>query len=229
MSTSKTTVNDCFEHLEKIHWDLMSNLKTYFCLRFENHEVLDEFMELCIENPSQYIAVLIKRFLAPIGECENIEIPEELSHFLNSDYQNKKPTKKLIKSRETLLISTLLAVRGYKAMYKDKQDFSSALRDICAAENFFGFFMGGSDLIFGEGSVIALASAGGQAKKAKDPKQIAKQQVRECWDIWKSDPSRYKSKSAFSRDMLGKYEQLESSEVIQRWCREWESELYRQS
>lgn len=114
-------------------------------------------------------------------------------------------------------------------MYKGKRDFNSAMRDICAAENFFGFFMGGSDLIFGEGSVSAVASAGGVAKKARDPKQVAKQQVRECWEIWQSDRSRYKGKSAFARDMLGKYEQLESSEVIQRWCREWEYELCQQS
>ncbi|WP_284337669.1 hypothetical protein [Comamonas sp. NoAH] len=73
------------------------------------------------------------------------------------------------------------------------------------------------------------AQAGASEKLAKDPKQSAKQQVRECWDIWKSNPERYKSKSAFARDMLGKYEQLESSEVIQRWCREWDLELCKQS
>jgi hypothetical protein len=75
----------------------------------------------------------------------------------------------------------------------------------------------------------SLAQAAARQRVATDPKQVAKQQVRECWDIWKGEPSRYKSKSAFAKDMLSKFEQLESSEVIQRWCREWDSELSKQS
>lgn len=69
-----------------------------------------------------------------------------------------------------------------------------------------------------------LAKAGGHAKHAADPKQAAKQQVRECWDAWQKKPTQYKSKSAFARDMLDKYESLESQRVIERWCKEWESE-----
>jgi len=57
-----------------------------------------------------------------------------------------------------------------------------------------------------------------------DPKQAAKLQVKECWDLWRMDPQRYKSKSAFARDMLGKFEDLESQRVIERWCKEWEME-----
>lgn len=63
----------------------------------------------------------------------------------------------------------------------------------------------------------------------KDPKQLAKQQVRECWEAWKTKPTRYKGKSAFARDMLSKFDDLESSEVIQRWCRDWDAELSQQS
>lgn len=72
-------------------------------------------------------------------------------------------------------------------------------------------------------------------KLANDPKQAVKQQVRECWNDWKNGLRSYKSKSAFARDMLDKFPTqkdekgrqtgLESQRVIERWCKEWESEL----
>lgn len=70
------------------------------------------------------------------------------------------------------------------------------------------------------------------ARLKNDPKQAAKQKVKECWDAWQSKPNQYKSKSAFARDMLDKFPHeeggevgLESQRVIERWCKEWESEL----
>ena len=71
---------------------------------------------------------------------------------------------------------------------------------------------------------VQLAKAGGHARHAADPKQGAKQQAKECWDAWQKKPAQYKSKSAFARDMLDKFESLESQRVIERWCKEWESE-----
>ena len=71
---------------------------------------------------------------------------------------------------------------------------------------------------------VQLAKAGGHARHAADPKQAAKQQAKECWDAWQRRPTQYKSKSAFARDMLDKFESLESQRVIERWCKEWESE-----
>ena len=68
---------------------------------------------------------------------------------------------------------------------------------------------------------VQLAKAGGHARHAADPKQTAKQQVRECWELWQKEPSRYKGPTAFARDMRAKFENLESEEVIRRWCREW--------
>lgn len=67
------------------------------------------------------------------------------------------------------------------------------------------------------------ARSGAIAKLANDPKQAEKASVRECWEVWQKEPSRYKSKAAFSKDMLGKFESLESQRVIERWCKEWES------
>ena len=63
-------------------------------------------------------------------------------------------------------------------------------------------------------------------KLAADPKQAAKINVRECWDLWQNEPSRYKGKAAFARDMLDKHESLENQRVIERWCKEWESVLF---
>jgi hypothetical protein len=66
-----------------------------------------------------------------------------------------------------------------------------------------------------------IGKAGAAAKLAKDPKQLEKAAVRECWDAWQMTPSRYKGAATFARDMLQKFENLESQQVIERWCRIW--------
>lgn len=63
------------------------------------------------------------------------------------------------------------------------------------------------------------------ARHANDPKQESKAMVRECWDAWKIEPSRYKGKAAFAKDMRDKFPNLESQPVIERWCRNWEQEI----
>ncbi|TDU31306.1 hypothetical protein DFR24_0670 [Panacagrimonas perspica] len=60
-------------------------------------------------------------------------------------------------------------------------------------------------------------------RHSKDPKQVDKKKVRECWELWKADSSRYKGKAEFARDMLQKFDSLKSARVIEDWCREWES------
>jgi hypothetical protein len=69
-----------------------------------------------------------------------------------------------------------------------------------------------------------LGKAGAMAKLANDPKQAAKTQVRECWLIWQQSPTRYKTKSAFAKDMMAKFEELDNQAVISRWCGKWEAE-----
>ncbi len=62
-------------------------------------------------------------------------------------------------------------------------------------------------------------------KWAKSPKTQAKVSVKEYWIKWKKNKSLYKSKSAFANDMLNKFEGiLESTKVIEGWCRKWEEE-----
>lgn len=67
----------------------------------------------------------------------------------------------------------------------------------------------------------AIASHTKHSKRAS--KQEAKAGVREWWERWQSDPSMYKSKAAFARIMCDKYsDELESTQVIERWCTEWQ-------
>ncbi|MBB5420806.1 hypothetical protein [Paraburkholderia atlantica] len=70
-----------------------------------------------------------------------------------------------------------------------------------------------------------LASSGGFAKAAKDPKQREKAFVKDCWKDWQNDSDRYKGKAEFARDMLSKCEHLTSQKKIEDWCRTWESEI----
>lgn len=76
----------------------------------------------------------------------------------------------------------------------------------------------------GGSSVTANARLGALAKLANDPKQRDKTIVRSCWDDWQKEPSRYKGKAAFARDMRDKFPNLESQPVIEGWCRAWERE-----
>lgn len=60
-----------------------------------------------------------------------------------------------------------------------------------------------------------------QKRWANDPIVKDKSEVFECWKLWQEKPHRYSGPTAFSRDMLEKFEHLGSQEVVMRWCREW--------
>ena len=70
-----------------------------------------------------------------------------------------------------------------------------------------------------------MAESGARSRWANSPKTAAKQQVKECWEMWNRYPGRYRSKKEFAFDMLSKYPELENSETIQRWCRTWQEEV----
>lgn len=57
-----------------------------------------------------------------------------------------------------------------------------------------------------------------------DPKSKDKSFVKDCWLEWKANPKRYKSKASFARDMVDKVESLDSTKVIEDWCRKWDKE-----
>lgn len=69
-----------------------------------------------------------------------------------------------------------------------------------------------------------LARSGAAAKWAAHPVGQAKAEVQQLWQEWQRQPSRYRSKAAFARDMLDKFEALGNQAVIVRWCTEWEKE-----
>lgn len=69
-----------------------------------------------------------------------------------------------------------------------------------------------------------MAYRGAIEKLKRDPKQMAKAKVKECWDEWQLKPTNYKGKSAFAKDMMTKFEELDSQPVITRWCSQWEKE-----
>lgn len=70
----------------------------------------------------------------------------------------------------------------------------------------------------------SMAKSGAKSRWEKSPKTAAKQQVKECWEMWRINPERYKSKKGFAFDMLSKYQELENPETIVRWCRTWQEE-----
>ena len=69
-----------------------------------------------------------------------------------------------------------------------------------------------------------MAYRGAIEKLKRDPKQAAKVLVKECWNDWQKKPTNYKGKSAFAKDMMAKFEELDSQAVITRWCGQWERE-----
>lgn len=67
-----------------------------------------------------------------------------------------------------------------------------------------------------------MVEKGARNRWKDDPKQIAKRDVYEQWVRWQQDGGPYKTKSAFARAMLDKYEALASQKVItDKWCTAW--------
>lgn len=108
------------------------------------------------------------------------------------------------------------------ATHLDKEDIGDSLKHYGEANRYYGMFLSSSELY--DGSHLSLKDfslAGVAARLATDAKQADKRLVKEFWDEWQRDPKRYRTATAFSRDMLDKFERLQSVEVIARWQREW--------
>lgn len=107
---------------------------------------------------------------------------------------------------------------------KSAQAFSYALRALELAHEYRNAGTnGGVGELAKQLARSELARNAAIAKLQVDPKQSEKRFVFDCWSAWKNDPMKYKSKAAFARDMLEKCDALMSVQVIERWCREWES------
>jgi len=68
----------------------------------------------------------------------------------------------------------------------------------------------------------AISKKGASAKYANDPKQAAKEIVKQQWKTWQSNPDDYKDKTDFARDMQAQFPILKSIVTITRWCVGWE-------
>jgi hypothetical protein len=69
-----------------------------------------------------------------------------------------------------------------------------------------------------------MAMQGALSRVRNDPRQAEKQFIKECWNEWRLDGSRYASKAAFARDMLAKCTHLQNAKKIEDWTRLWEQE-----
>lgn len=142
--------------------------------------------------------------------------------FAESDYD--KDPHQLRLSRVSLLLFVLEI--ELTLFYIDAGHFDMALQSYGDACEHYGHALSRVGSAYGNGSSHLVGKLGAKAKLTIDSggKQAAKQNVRDCWERWQKNRHEYKSKSAFARAMLDKYDRLGSQRVIERWCKEWESE-----
>jgi len=119
--------------------------------------------------------------------------------------------------------AALWAARGVAAYYLeasraiDEGDYDRAWARAAEANYWAGFLTGQA-----KNSFSARARDAAVRRHAADPRQAEKAFVLECWKDWRANPTRYKSKAKFARDMLEKCQHLESEKKITDWCRDWE-------
>ena len=179
----------------------------------------------------------------PDQQFSDIEILEEILHQRRWNPQEGQPTDAqcyaLIALEKVFMVDALFSERTKAGSSTDQFIFQAsllaieAMEMVCTAERelvLAGLPSVTTDQIRKiEAEVLkdarrAIAKAGADARWINDPKAIAKQQVKECWEMWRAAPQNYKSATAFARDMLSKFEDLENPDVIRRWCREWQDE-----
>jgi hypothetical protein len=72
-------------------------------------------------------------------------------------------------------------------------------------------------------SRVKVAASGADAKKANDPIQAIKPQVKERWLAWRAGARpKYDSKAAFARAMLSDFSALTTVGTVENWTRGWE-------
>ncbi|MFA7606109.1 MAG: hypothetical protein WCY08_05955 [Rhodocyclaceae bacterium] len=66
------------------------------------------------------------------------------------------------------------------------------------------------------------AARGARGLHAVDPRQQEKALIKEQWAEWQGNPTRYRGKAEFAKQMLKECKHLTSQKVIEDWCRIWE-------
>jgi hypothetical protein len=100
------------------------------------------------------------------------------------------------------------------------QDHLQAVISATLAFANFQVISAGHNVLQQARSELALRAA--RERHSRDPKQVERNFVFECWKEWKRKPASYKGKAAFARAMLDKCEYLTSQKNIEDWCRLWE-------
>lgn len=176
----------------------------------------------------------------PDQQFSDIEILEEILHQRRRNPQEDRPTDAqcyaLIALEKVFMIDALFSERSKvgrstdQSMYQASTLAIEAMEMVCTGEREQVLAQLPSvttdqirkiETEVLKDSRRVMAKAGAEARWVNDPKAIAKQQVKECWEMWRLAPQNYKSAAAFARDMMFKYEELTSADVIKRWCREW--------
>lgn len=197
------------------------------------NDSIDEVMDSLFEEAEEIrlqIEYYIKPTGLPFGAFEDDGLRGIIEYYRGErDYSNLKFADELaekirmpVKVVQSLCLTAAYLKLAYHARSKNQPKaiiwLFEALRNSMRIE---GFVYG--TIHKDEFNRLRLGEAARKRHKL-DPKYEAKREVRGLWNLWKREPARYKSKSAFARDMLDKYAELGSQRVIERWCKEWESE-----
>lgn len=117
------------------------------------------------------------------------------------------------------LFSSADATMGDYARLMSERGISAVSLWFCG-----GFLRGDNTKALLEQLISDRQRSASLARYSKDPKQMAKAEVRKMWELWRHDPSRYPSKAAFARDMIDKFDELKSTKKVEDWVRGWERE-----
>jgi hypothetical protein len=215
------------EEIYELHMRVVATSKGYFCALFGHHSALEDAVTVFIENGETNLPFVVHMLT---NDIQKSELPRELDstlfEMLNLPCNGKPATKIVSRCRYKLLLSCGLSVACFKKLQEGKT--IEAVLAYGKSEYYLGTCAATGQAEIGDGSVSAIAAMGARAKLANDPKQKERALVRECWEDWQQEPDRYRGKAAFARDMLSKFESLQSQPVIEGWCRIWERETITQ-
>jgi len=223
MPTTKIQNDDSFEHF-MIREQTTVQLLAEACFRFlfldEDNDIFN-LLEPLEGDQDEQIGLLMD-FL----DVEEIpaDKPEKLDPLFWAILTNycSDTSHTLAMARLAAIVGLLCCHQSFEFLLKGSR--GNSILTYGQAQMMLGRAYAMGESYYGRDSVIANAQRAVAARLRKDPKQLDKKTVRECWELWQNEPARYKSNAAFARDMLQKYETLTSQPVIERWCREWKEE-----
>ena len=199
------------ESLIRDYWTYFRTLITEF-LKYKNpNEITAEILDRELSDCLVYVEKLLPqsgRCLNPLGFGDYLDKIE--NSILSGDCSE-------FSSDQLLSVSMIIII---------DRIISSLLKNDVLESAKLGFFFGASLAILkvanGESDHSIHSRNAAFKRHAKDPKQADKSCVLVCWETWQSNPTDYKGKAEFAKDMLAQFPNLTSQPVIERWCREWE-------